>query len=427
MSSFRTILVNAFWLVSDRLFRLIANFFIGILIARHLGPQGFGVLNYGQVMLMLLTPLATFGLPELTVRELSRRRAKADAIDVDRITSTVLGVRLGCACAAIVILTVIAFVGRGGNFTASLVILAFGTSLLPQSFDVLESRFQSVDALGLISTGRMVNTVVFAAARLLALYFAASVLAFALISSAEIASFACFTTTVARRRGWRIGPTDFDPAFALRILREALPLMVRLVTIGIYMRIDQVMIQHFMGDTALGVYSASTRISELWYFIPLAIITGAAPTLTRHYDESLQSYERELGRLMRLMVLLSVPLAAVLSLGSGPLVHLLFGTRYAAAAPVLAIHAWAGVFVALGVATNPWFINTGNLRYGLYQALSGAVTSVTLNAILIPRFGLIGAAFSLVLSYAVSAIGMNAIFPQTRGLLLMQLRALTLR
>ena len=422
MSSFRTILVNAGWLVSDRLVRLILNFVVGILIARHLGPEGFGLLSYGQVLMTLLLPFATFGMPDILVREFSKSKR-----DPETILATALALRLGFACLAFLLISGIALASRAGDSVAMLVILAYGLSFFPQTLDVVESRFQSLNRVGAISTIRMVNTLLFSLVRLGALILDVSVQWFALLYSVEILIFALLSLWVAHRREIRLRPTLVDRAEARALVTDSWPLMLRLLTISIYMRIDQLMIQRLMGDAELGVYSAAIRISELWYFIPTAIMAAAAPDLTRRYEASVDDYHADLTRFMRIMVGMSVAAALVLTFFSGFIVQLLFGAAYAAAAPVLAIQTWAGVFVAIGVASSPWFINTGLMRYGLYQALAGAIASICLNYILIPAYGLTGAAVSLVISYAISAVLLNACFHNTRVLFLMQMRAFVLR
>lgn len=422
MSVLRRTLVNASWLVSDRLLRLALNFFVGILIARQLGPSGFGLLSYGQVLIMLLTPIATLGMPEIVVREFAGGKRNADAV-----LATALVVRLVLAVLAVIALAAVAWALRGDDPLAILVVLGYGFSFLPQAFDVVESRFQSLNRVGVLSTLRMMNSVAFALARLGAVLLDQGVVVYAVLYSAEIACFAVLTVLAARRQAIPILPSRFDRGEARFLLHASAPLMLRMLAIGVYMRIDQMMVQHYLGDEQLGIYSAAVRITELWYFIPTAIVAGAAPSLTQLYHSSPQDYMRELQRLMRLMVLLSIVPAAAFTLGAPLIIHLLFGAAFAEAAPVLAIQCWAGVFVAIGVAAGPWFINSGQLRFGVYQAFAGAIASVLLNSMLIPALGMIGAAIAVVVSYAVSAVLMNAPFAATRPLFVMQLRALMIR
>jgi PST family polysaccharide transporter len=418
----RIVAINAGWLVSDRVFRLSINFGVGILIARHLGPDQFGVLSLGQMLVTLLLPLATFGLPEILVREFSKAE-RSPAV----VLTTALRLRFALAFVSLGVMMAVAFALRGKDATTLLVVLAYGLSFIPQALDAIESRFQSLNRVGVISTIRIVVTIVFGAIKVIALISRMRAEVFALLYTLEIATVSILSFIQCKRYDVEVEWSAWDRSEAKFLIHASFPLMLRLVTISIYMRVDQFVIASMLGDKSLGIYSVATRIAELWYFIPTSIILAAMPSLTRQHQASEQDYERSISKILRLMILLSVPAAVFISATSGFIVHLLFGHAYAAAAPALAIQAWAGVFVAIGVGANPWFINTGHIRYGLYQAVAGAVVGTGLNLLLVPRFGLIGASISMVASYAVSAILLNAAFARTRPLFWMQLRALILR
>jgi O-antigen/teichoic acid export membrane protein len=96
------------------------------------------------------------------------------------------------------------------------------------------------------------------------------------------------------------------------------------------------------------------------------------------------------------------------------LVTLLYGEAYRAAGQVLTIHIWAGIFVFLGVASTKWFITEGLQKYSSINTAFGAVANVLLNFLLIPRYGIYGAAIATVMSYAISAYFMNFVFQISR-------------
>jgi PST family polysaccharide transporter len=130
---------------------------------------------------------------------------------------------------------------------------------------------------------------------------------------------------------------------------------------------------------------------------------------------------------MRFISVISALAAVGLSMGSSLLITKLYGPAYTEAVPVLVIHAWAGLFVGLGVASSSWFITNNLNRYGLYQALAGAIISIVLNVLLIPTWGVVGAACAAIGSQAVSAVLMNLLFTLTRPVFWLQLRAIGLR
>jgi O-antigen/teichoic acid export membrane protein len=109
---------------------------------------------------------------------------------------------------------------------------------------------------------------------------------------------------------------------------------------------------------------------------------------------------------------LALTLAVILQFAGGPLVDLLFGPRFAASAPVLQIHIWAGVFVFMRALLSRWLLAEDLLRFSLVTHLAGAVINVALNLVLIPRQGAAGAAIATVVSYAVA--GWLALFISAR-------------
>ncbi|MFM7784336.1 MAG: oligosaccharide flippase family protein, partial [Gammaproteobacteria bacterium] len=69
------IVSNVIWLVSDRVFRLGANFLLTLWIARHFGPEGFGELSYLLALVAVLGSFAALGLNTVVVRDLVQQSA----------------------------------------------------------------------------------------------------------------------------------------------------------------------------------------------------------------------------------------------------------------------------------------------------------------------------------------------------------------
>lgn len=427
MSELRSTLRNAAWLVSDRLLRLVLNFFAVALIIRAVGPEQFGMLAYGQAITLLMTPIATIGLQDILVRELSRRAGGDFEDERQTIISSALFIRIVMSVFAIFITAIIALVTEPNDDLAKAIVIICSIAFVPQSLDVVESGLQSVGSFKTVSIIRAINSTIFAAIRVVLVMFSPDIWWFAVMYPAEIAVFAVFYMILAKVHGLNLNLGSVRYISVVALITDALPLMLRLLAISIYMRIDQVMIKSILGSESLGVYSAATRISEIWYFVPTALMSAVLPRLTKAFEIGIDEYNSELAYWLRIMMAIAVPSSIVLSFSSEFIVELLFGIEFHEASGVLAIQAWAGVFVALGVAAGPWFVNTGQLRFGLYQTIIGAITSIILNAVLIPIWGLSGGAISMVVSYAVSGFLCNYIFKETRSLFFMQARALIFR
>ena len=227
---------------------------------------------------------------------------------------------------------------------------------------------------------------------------------------------------------WRLGrPREVRPpdqALLGELMRGAMPLLLSGLAIMLYMRIDVVMLRSLAGTSATGVYAAAVRISELWYFVPVALASSLLPEILRSRADGAAAYGRRLQQFYDLNAAVALVAAAVTALIAGPLVAWAYGPAFAAAAPVLRWHAWAAVFVFVGVVRGQFLVNE-NLGWFYFAATgTGGVLNVLLNFWLIPRSGPLGAAQATLISYAVASWLSSWFHPQVRATAVMQSRAL---
>jgi len=131
--------------------------------------------------------------------------------------------------------------------------------------------------------------------------------------------------------------------------------------------------------------------------------------MARMRQQDPAQYQRSIARLFSAMWWLMVPLAVVVSALSTHIVGLLYGPAFSASAPMLALHVFSAVPVALGVAQSIWIVNEGRNLFSLYRTAIGAACNVVLNLLLIPRYGGMGAAAAAVAAQAAAAVLSNLI------------------
>lgn len=71
---------STLWLLSERMIKMGLGFVIFALIARHLGPEDFGLLNYSIAFVALVASFTPLGLSGLVVRELVKYPEKKDRL-----------------------------------------------------------------------------------------------------------------------------------------------------------------------------------------------------------------------------------------------------------------------------------------------------------------------------------------------------------
>jgi PST family polysaccharide transporter len=413
---------NTAWQLVDKVLRLMTGLVVGIWVARYLGPSRYGLLNFSIAFVALFTPICDLGLQSIVIRDLVRRPD-----DRGRVLASSLILRVTGATLAIVVCIAAIVLAEPGNLQSQIPVLIVVLSLLPQAWDVIDFDFQANMRSRPIALIRLASFIISSAFRLGLIYGGASLAWFAWAIVLEASLSAIFMNGLLRleRRSFPLAEAGIKEM--KQLLTASWPFAIAGLSIMVYMRIDQVMLGKMLGDRAVGIFSAAVRISECWYFVPMAILASVAPALTAAHRRSEMEFQSKLVLFIRMVLILSIVIATTLTLCSKPLIELLYGHAYAAAAEVLSIHAWAGVFVCLGVATGPWFVNSGITKIRMVHTLVGAIANVTLNMYMIPRFGPVGAAISTLVSYSLAAFWLNTFNRRTRPIFALQARAIYLK
>ena len=407
---------NTGWLIADKLIRLGLGLVVGVWLARYLGPRDFGLLNFAIAFVTLFSTFSNLGLQGIIVRDLVTNPQRRLTL----LGSSLLLRLVGSAIAVILAALVINLL-RPDDPESLRVVTVVALMLLPQAWDVIDFDYQArIDARPIVII-RGVSFVVFSILKVLLIITRGTVVEFAWATTGEIVMSAALMTAYAGAHGTLPRLTDATLRELGHLLRTCWPLMATSLSVVLYWRIDQVMLGQMSGDAGVGVFSAAVRVSEVWYFIPVAVSGSAAPILAAVFQRSRAEFLRKLGDVMHIMVTVGFAVALALTVFARQVVVALYGPRYLDAAPILAIHSWAGVFVAIGVLSSNWYINTGHLRYSMYQTFAGAVCNIALNSVLIPRYAGTGAAIATVVSQIVSATLLNALAPQSRELFRTQL------
>ena len=405
-------------MVADRLIRLAIGVGVSAWMARYLGPGDFGSLNYAMAFVGLFAALASLGLQNIVVRDLVRRPQQQDELIASAFVLRLVGATLAIGLA----FTVISLL-RPDDPVARTLVLIMSVALLPQAVDLVDYRNQASMNARPIVLIRNAAFLVFSSIKIAIILNQGSILMFAVAFSAETIVVAIAFMVYARASGWAIRLRSASRAECLRLLKEIWPLILAGVSVTIYMRIDQIMLGEMLNDEAVGLFAAAVRISEIWYFMPAAVMAAAAPVLTRLHRESPQLYQDKTLSVIRLLVWTGIAAGFLFLVLSRFLVAWLYGPSYLGSADVLVIHGWTGVFVGLNAVSAYWLVNAGRLKLTMLQTLAGAGVNVVLNLVLIPEFGIVGAASATIVSQAVSSLFLNYLFGATRDLFRLQIRA----
>ncbi len=417
----QTILANIGWLTFDKVLRMTVGLFVVAWMARYLGPEGFGLLSYVIAYVGLFGALTKLGFDGIIVRDVVRKPHLTDEILGTAFFLKLVGglVLIGVSIAGIRIM-------RPGEPLVLVMTAVVGAGYLFRAFETIEFWFRSQLKSKYAVLAQSGAFLIGAAYRILLILGGAGVVYFAATPLIEAALGALGLVVGYRWFGHRISRWRPGPERAHSLLGESWPAFLSVIFAMIYHQIDQVMLGQMIGDRAVGIYGAVVRVSTIWYFIPMAVTWSVQPAIVRAREKGKTLYYTRLQDLFTAMALVAYAISIPIALSSSLIIRVLFGSEYLEAGPILAVHILSSVFLFIGIVRGLWVTNESYFKFGLMANTLAAMTNIVLNAVMIPRFGIIGAAYATFISYFVTYIGASLLYTEARPIFRMQIRSLLL-
>ena len=412
---------NSGWLLLDRLVRSGLTFVIIVWLARYLGPQQFGIYSYVAAFVVIFNAIATVGLDSIVIRELVHTPDEHNEILGTAFVLKLLGGGLSFTAAV----AAIYFLRPGDELMLILVAIAAAGSFF-LAFDVVDFWFQSRVEAKYTVIARNVPALLVVAVKAGLIILEAPLIAFFIAGLVEmvlagIALAIIYTVRGGKIPGWRI-----TTARTASLLKDSWPLLFSAMVIVIYMKVDQIMIGELLGEREVGIYSAAVRLVEMWYVVPMSIASSVFPTLYKLRSTQPELYMQRLQQFFDIMVIVPVVVGVFMWIAAEPIIVLLFGEEYRAAAGVFRIYIWSSVFVFLIIAIAQYLIAENKTIFALVRNSIAMVINVALNWMLIPIYGIEGAAVATLVAYLFSAYFANWLYKDMRPIFKMETNALLL-
>jgi O-antigen/teichoic acid export membrane protein len=402
----------------EQMLRMMTGLLVGVWVARYLGPTQYGLFGYAIAFAALFSSIAKLGLDNIVVRDLVYEPLKRNTL-----MGTAFYLKLFGAIAMLGVIAV-AIQFTTNDAVTNLYIFIIAAGAIFQSVEVVDFYFQSRVLSNIISICKLAQLLISSVIKIYLIVISAGLFWFVLVSLIDqiMLSIALFVAYKRQKLGGFFN--HFNWIVARKMLRDSWPLILSGLVIVIYMRIDQVMIKEMLGEKEVGVYTAAVRLSEIWYFIPTLITSSMFPSIINAKKDSNEQYSSRLQKIFTFLVWVSIFIAFLVTLLGNWLVIFLYGVEYQEASQALMIHTWGGVFVALGVASASWYVAENLQRYAFYRTASGAVLNIFLNLVLIPKYGISGAAIATVIAQFMAALFFELLTSKTRVIFKMKIKTL---
>ena len=382
---------NAVWIIGIRIIQSIIALLINMMTARYLGPSNFGLITYAASLVAFVLPIMQLGFSDVLVQEIVN-----DSNEEGTIIGTSIMLSLVSAVCCIVGVTSFAFAANPSEPATVLVCVLYSLVLLFQAFDHIGFWYQAKLMSRYTSMISLIAYVVVSGYKIYLLVSGKNIYWFALSNTLDYALISIGGIILYHKLGgqrlsfsWEIGEKMFS-----RSKHYILSSMM----VTIFAQTDKIMIKMMMDEAATGYYGAAVTCAGMTSFIFTAIIDSFRPSIFEGQKGNNGVFRYRLTMLYSIVIYLSLAQSLVTALFSEWIIRFLYGTAYAPAINVLRIIVWYTTFSYLGAVRNIWILANSMQKYLWRINMVGALANVALNAVLIPMFGINGAAVASLLT-----------------------------
>lgn len=384
-------ITNASWLITGKIVHILLSFFVGILTARYLGPNHYGLINYATAYATFFTAFCTLGINSVIVKNfVDHPEEEGTTIGTTLVLRLVSSVLSLCTIVGIVKIV-------DGDETITMVVVALHClSLVFHVFDTFNYWFQSKLLSKYYAVATFVSYLIASVYRIVLLMQGKSVQWFAIANSIDYCIVAILLYVFYKlNHGPKI---SFSLKKGKELLSVSRSYILSGLMVAIYGATDKLMLKQMLDEEAVGYYSLAVTVSTMWVFVLSAIIDSVKPTIMKYHNENRLVYEKANRQLYAVVFYLSLLASIFITIIAPLFISIAYGKEYLPAVVPLRIVVWYVAFSYLGVARDIWIVCEKKQKCLKYIYVGAAISNVVLNLIMIPRFGINGASLATLIT-----------------------------
>ena len=383
---------NSAFLIVGQLGARTISFVYILALARYLGVDDFGQYNLVMSFVLIASTAVDFGLTRLIVRNLSREPER-----IPEYLATLLPLRALLAIAGYLGLLVATWLAGYSGRTLTLAAIAAG-ALLPTSIGlVFDALFHSRQQMRYSAAGDVVIALAQCLIGATVMLAGGGVKALLATSVLTALAYMLFLGRQAHSCGYPIR-ARLDRRLCAELLRQGSPFALATLLAILASRAELLLLGRLSASENVGLFSAASRFTETALLLPTVLASAAAPVIAQFHAGSGEHLRDIYLWTIRRMLSVTLPLALSGVVLAGGILGVLFPPAYQNATPVLQILFCAFPFASLQIINGA--VLTMSNRPWLMIANSVVITATqfAFGLVIIPRYGLIGAAVSALVS-----------------------------
>ena len=413
---------NLSWALLGKIVNLLSSLIVGILVARYLGVEQYGLMNYVISFVLLFQIISSFGLDNIESREEAR-----SVVDVNTIIGTAFGLRvlLGIICT---IACVVTSCIMESDSTTIIFVAIYSSSIMFNTLIVIRNYYYAIVENKKVVLSEISRTCIGVLIKVVLLLFSAPLIWFIIACAFDFLLVGSGYVLFYLKESNSIRKWTFSQSYALFLLKESFPLLLTSTAVIVYQRIDQVMIGQLIDGPGhkeqVGFFSVASRFVEILIYIPMLLSRTINPILVRVRERSEEEYKQKAQYFMNVSFWGTLFMSILVSITAYWLVVPLFGKAYILAVPILQVMSFKAASVALSSSAGGMLVAERLQKYAFYRDSLGCLSCIVLNWVLLPKYGAIAAAVVAILSNVVAGYFADALIPAYRHIFIQQTKTI---
>lgn len=378
---------NALWIIICKIVQSFLGLIVSMLTARYLGPSNYGLISYAASVVAFVIPIMQLGFRSTLVSEIINNPEKEGEILG---TSIFLNILSSLAC--VLGISVFVYIANKNETETLIVCTLYSLSLIFQATEMIQYWFQAKLMSQYTSLTSVFAYIIVSAYKIYLLITQKNIYWFAISQAIDY----FIISIVLIIFYYKTSPQKLSISFkrGIDMFSRSKYFIVSSLMVTIFAQTDKIMLKMMVGDSEVGFYSAAVTCAGMTSFVFAAIIDSARPSVFSNKKVSNEAYEKSLMICYSIIIYLSLAQSCIFSIFADLIINILYGGAYASSANILRIVVWYTTFSYLGPVRNIWILAEDNQKYLWIINLSGAILNVIINFILIPIFGVMGAAIA---------------------------------
>jgi O-antigen/teichoic acid export membrane protein len=375
-----------------------------ILTARVLGPHDRGVLSLLTTMAATLTVLSRLGIYSANIYMIRHERRDPSAVTSNALVFASLLGALGVGGALLAARSGMA--GALGETGLLLLVLALAVVPLELSIAYARSVLHALHRFGADNARTLAGALLSLVATFVALVvFQAGLVGALAVTLGTAAVMACWLVSSVRRACRGFG--RLDPGLLGATLRYGVKSYVQTLASFLHRRLDVYLLALYLSPEHVAYYAIASRVGEMTLLVPETVGQVFFP---RAAARTAPAQGAETAAVLRHVLVLSGVIAVAVFLAGELLIVGLYGEAYAPAVAALGLMLPGYVMTALLTIVNRDLMARNKQQVNIAGNVVALAANVGLNVLLIPRWGIAGAALASTLSFSLAAVALMAFF-----------------